>query len=96
MVPFSLERRRLVQQYLETNKLGFMKEDKNLMIHLGAEPTDGFGPPKNPSEIIPAVNWHSYDRNEIISMLEDLSLVILSWVPTAYSHPYGNSFTFIP
>jgi hypothetical protein len=89
-IPFSLETKRLIKEYLEMNRLGLLANDEHLMYFLGAEPRKRAYPPKSVEDLAPAVNWKAYKRQDIREILDKNNLTGISWVPTAYSFPYGT------
>jgi hypothetical protein len=93
MVPFSLEATRLVNEYLTQHKLSAFKSDAELVVHLGGEWQPQAYILYKPSDALPRKQWRTYLRAEAKKLVEDAGFVVASWVPSAYSHPFGKSTT---
>ena len=90
--PFSLERNRLIQQYLVDHKLEKHKKDWELVALMGGE-RHAFRRsyvPHSLLELEAAVNWTTYSQSEVVRIVGEQGLRVVSWIPTAYSHPYGE------
>ena len=90
--PFSLERNRLIQQYLVDRKLEAHKKDWELVALMGGE-RHAFRRsyvPHTLLELEAPVNWTTYSQSEVVRIVGEQGLRVVSWIPTAYSHPYGE------
>jgi hypothetical protein len=93
-VPYSLEAYRLVRTYLEAEKLTLFREDHEMLHHLGSESVvDSPFVKRKLSEVEPRVQWKALRRNETEALLTEADFTIASWVPTAFSHPFGTYST---
>lgn len=93
MVPFSLEATRLVHKYLDQHRLSAFKTDSELVVHLGGEETVSQLSLLRVSELKPRVQWRTYSQQQATNMLTDAGFQVTSWVPSAYSHPFGKLFS---
>jgi hypothetical protein len=91
MIPFSMEATRLVNAYLSQHKLSAFKNDKELIVHLGGEWVPHANILYKPSQTHPRKRWTMYSRAEAVKLVEDAGFVVASWVPSAYSHPFGKT-----
>jgi len=90
--PFSLERNRLIQQYLVDRKLEAYKKDWELIALMGGE-RNAFRRSHIPHKLLELeapVNWTTYSQSDVVRIVAELGLRVVSWIPTAYSHPYGK------
>lgn len=88
--PFSYEAKRFIQVYLETHGMDFLTKDEELIMFLGGEPAQRKYPASSVTDLVPPHNWTSFSREEVIRALTTSKLSASAWVPTAYSHPYGE------
>jgi hypothetical protein len=91
MVPFSLEATRLVKAYLAQHKLGHLAEDHELVVHLGGEAALSEHVLYRADQAVPRVQWRTYSQAEAAHLVEEAGFEVASWVPTAYSRPFGKS-----
>jgi hypothetical protein len=87
-IPFSIEKKRFILQYLRFHNLDFVLDDKQLLIFLGTEPLERQIPPKSASEVISSVNWVAFRKDEVSEVLSSMDFSPVSWIPTAYTNPY--------
>ena len=90
MVPFSLEASRTVRNYLDQHKLGFLKQDRELMAHLGGELEQSRLALYKASQQQFRVHWQVFSQSEVEAMCSTAGLQIASWLPTAYARPFGE------
>jgi hypothetical protein len=92
MVPFSLEATRLVKAYLAQHKLGHLAEDHELVVHLGGEAALSEHVLYRADQAVPRVQWRTYSQAEAVHLVEEAGFEVASWVPTAYSRPFGEFY----
>lgn len=90
LAPFSLENSRFIKSYLELNGMSFLTKDQALLLYLGAESSPSPHCPVNVDMVAPSVDWKGYSQSEVLNMLEQQGLRVVTWMPRAYAHPFGK------
>ena len=88
--PLSLDFTRYVRSYLDLHKLGFCKDDVELMSFLSGEVYRPGQYVMNRNDIPVLVNWKTFRPMEVKLILNDTGLVDKTWVPALYAQPYGK------
>ena len=90
MIPFSLEATRLVRTYLDQHRMGALKDDHELVTHLGGEADRFTNVRYKLSEAVPRAAWRVYSQSEVVELAAGVGLNVASWVPSAYAKPFGR------
>jgi hypothetical protein len=91
LVPFSIEAKNIIRNYLKLHGLRLFLEDTELLKMLGEEPVERIVPPRKVDDLLHTINCTWFSRKEIEAILHNHGFKPGAWIPTAYSHPYSKT-----